>query len=134
MRASATGAAARASRIDPHERAVGSRRPRSPGSNTGRPRVPCRFVVCVMMLGATQALAQTSTPIARAQRFTGNINFVTTGGSLRSQSNATDACSLKNPQTSVQALSGIPANTTIQAVYLYWGHSGTTTDTSVTLN
>jgi len=88
----------------------------------------------LVLLGATQAFAQTSTPIARAQRFTGNINFVTTGGSLRSQSNSGDACALKNPQTSVQALSGIPANTAIQAVYLYWGHSGTTTDTSVTLN
>jgi len=94
--------------------------------------------LCIALLssfwGATPALAQTSTPIARAQRFTGNINFVTTGGSLRSQSNSGDPCALKNPQTSVQALTGIPAGTTIQAVYLYWGHSGTTTDTSVTLN
>jgi len=92
------------------------------------------FALSSSFWGATPAFAQTSTPIARAQRFTGNINFVTTGGSLRSQSNATNACSLKNPQTSVQDLNGIPPNTTIQAVYLYWGHSGTTTDTSVTLN
>ncbi len=89
-----------------------------------------QFVVAVLLLalGAT-ALA---TPISRYQRFTGNYNFVVTGGSLRNASNATNPCTVVT--TSSQALSGIPVGATVVAAYLYWGGSGTTTDSSVTLN
>lgn len=88
---------------------------------------------------ATPAFAQAQTPIARSQRFSGYINFVTTGGSLRTQSNTGNACAVGT--TSTQALSGVPAGTTILAAYLYWGGSASTTgtggtqiDASVTLN
>ncbi len=88
---------------------------------------------------ATPAFAQAQTPIARSQRFSGYINFVTTGGSLRTQSNTGDACAVG--ATSSQVLSGVPAGTTILAAYLYWGGSASTTgaggtqiDASVTLN
>ena len=91
------------------------------------------------LLEATPAFAQAQTPITRSQRFSGYINFVTTGGSLRTQSNTGDACALG--ATSTQALSGVPAGTTILAAYLYWGGSASTTgggatviDSSVTLN
>ena len=72
-------------------------------------------------------------PIARYVRDTGNINFVSTGGTLRNS--ATNTCALN--ATSTQTLSGIPANTTIRNAYLYWGGSGATAaynDTTVTLN
>jgi uncharacterized repeat protein (TIGR01451 family) len=72
-------------------------------------------------------------PIARYVRDTGNINFVSTGGTLRNS--ATNTCTLNT--TSTQTLSGIPANTTIRNAYLYWGGSGATAaynDTTVTLN
>lgn len=88
----------------------------------------CLFALLLFAsLGAQQASAQA---ITRFVRDTGNINFVTTGGSLRNS--ATNTCNV-NP-TSTTALSGIPAGTTIRNAYLYWGGSGGTTDTSVTLN
>ncbi|HEY6125898.1 MAG TPA: DUF11 domain-containing protein, partial [Steroidobacteraceae bacterium] len=88
---------------------------------------------CVLALlflasfGAREAGAQA---ITRYVRDTGNINFVTTGGSLRNS--ATNTCTVN--ATSTTALSGIPATTTIRNAYLYWGGSGGTADTSVTLN
>ncbi len=92
----------------------------------------------VATLAAIPAVAQSQTPISRSQRFTGNINFVATGGSLRAQPNTGNACAVG--ATSSQTLSGIPAGTSIVAAYLYWGGSATTSggspvvDTSVTLN
>ena len=79
------------------------------------------------LLGASQAHAQA---ITRYVRDTGNINFVSTGGSLRN--NATNTCTLNT--TSTTALSGIPNGTTIRNAYLYWGGSGGTADTSITFN
>src|SRR5262245_26033283 len=70
--------------------------------------------------------------IPRLARYTGNVNFVATGGSLRAAENNVNPCSL-NP-TSSQMLSGIPAGATIRAAYLYWGGSGATVDANVTLN
>jgi uncharacterized repeat protein (TIGR01451 family) len=81
------------------------------------------------LLGARDAGAQA---ITRFVRDTGNINFVTTGGSLRNAPNTSNACSVN--ATSTQALSGIPALRTVRKAYLYWGASGNTADTTVTLN
>src|SRR5689334_3357623 len=81
------------------------------------------------LFGARAANAQS---ITRFVRDTGHINFVTTGGSLRSQDNNGNSCALNS--TSTTALSGIPAGTTIRNAYLYWGGSGGTADTSVTFN
>ena len=89
----------------------------------------CLFALLALagFTGARDAAAQT---VTRSSRETGRINFVTTGGSLRNS--ATNTCTLNT--TSTTALSGIPAGTTIRAAYLYWGGSGGTVDTSVTLN
>ena len=85
------------------------------------------------------AFAQSQqTPITRAARFTGYINFVTTGGSLRTEPNTGNACAVGT--TSTQTLSGIPAGRTVLAAYLYWGASAGTSggatqiDSTVTLN
>jgi uncharacterized repeat protein (TIGR01451 family) len=86
------------------------------------------FAACAL-LGARDAGAQA---ITRFVRDTGNINFVTTGGSLRNAPNTSNACSVNT--TSTQALSGIPATRTVRKAYLYWGASGNTADTTVTLN
>jgi uncharacterized repeat protein (TIGR01451 family) len=72
------------------------------------------------------------TAITRYARFTGNINFVATGGSLRTQSNDGDACAVG--ASSTQALAGIPAGASIVAAYLYWGGSGAVVDSTVALN
>ncbi|MEZ5500320.1 MAG: hypothetical protein R3E77_12930 [Steroidobacteraceae bacterium] len=89
------------------------------------------LTLLVLQFAPALALAQ-GTPITRAQRFTGNINFVTTGGSLRTQPNTGDSCAVGTTNTA--ALTGIPAGTSIRAAYLYWGGSGATIDSNVTLN
>jgi len=75
-------------------------------------------------------LTASAQAITRFARFTGTINFVATGGSLRTS--ATDACAVGTSST--QALAGIPAGASIVAAYLYWGGSGATVDSNVTLN
>lgn len=99
----------------------GIRRPRAFG---------CALALLVLALfGARETHAQA---ITRYVRDTGNINFVTTGGSLRTQDNNGNSCAVGT--TSSQNLSGIPAGTTIRNAYLYWGGSGGTADTSVVFN
>ncbi len=84
-----------------------------------------------LLLGAADAGAQAA-PIARSARFIGNVNFVATGGSLRTQPNTSNSCTVGS--TSTAAVTGVPAGATIVAAYLYWGGSGSTVDASVTLN
>ena len=81
------------------------------------------------LFGANEAGAQA---ITRFVRDTGHINFVTTGGSLRSSPNTGQPCNLN--ATSTQTLSGIPATRTVRKAYLYWGASANSPDTAVTLN
>ncbi len=90
------------------------------------------LLAIALLLGGREASAQA---ITRYSRDTGNINFVTTGGSLRNSPNTGTPCTLNS--TSTQTLSGIPAGRTVRAAYLYWGGSWTGSgsfDTSVTLN
>jgi uncharacterized repeat protein (TIGR01451 family) len=83
----------------------------------------------LMVLGVGTSGAQTP---ALALRDTGHINFVSTGGSLRTQDNNGNSCAVG--ATSSQNLSGVPLNPTKIRAFLYWGGSGGTADTSVTLN
>ena len=117
----------------PHRRSL-SRRPRS---LLRRGATLLLLLLCGLQHLPAQAQAQT--PIARAARFTGNINFVATGGSFRTESNGGNACAVGT--SSAQNLGGIPVGTTVLAAYLYWGGSATTSgagtpvvDTQVTLN
>ena len=92
-----------------------------------------RVLMLAAVLAAGHGIAEAQvTPITRYTRLTGNINFVATGGSLRSQDNNGNACALSGSRTA--ALAGIPAGATVQSAYLYWGGSGSTVDASVTLN
>lgn len=87
---------------------------------------PLFVLACLTLasLAAAPSWAQVQTPIARSGRFTGFVNFVTTGGSLRSQPDTANSCSLN--ASSSQLLSGVPAGTSVLAAYLYWGGSATT--------
>ena len=85
------------------------------------------LAVVGLLLGPATAFSQT---ITRYARFVGNINFVATGGSLRTQPNTVDACAVG--ATSTAAVAGIPAGSAVLAAYLYWGGSGSTIDSSVT--
>lgn len=86
------------------------------------------FLLCAMALPARAAFNNT-TP---RNTFAGTHNYVLTGGSLRSASNTSNACSLVTTRTA--AVSGIPAGSTIAAAYLYWGGSGATPDYTVGFN
>lgn len=110
-----------------------------PGVNKTLHLLLVGLLALAALLEAAPAFAQAQTPITRSERFSGYINFVTTGGSLRTQSNTGNACAIGT--TSTQTLSGVPAGTSILAAYLYWGGSASTTgaggtqiDASVTLN
>ncbi len=72
------------------------------------------------------------TPIARSNRLIGNINFVATGGSLRTQPDTSNSCTVG--ATSSQNLSGVPAGTTVIAAYLYWGGSATTSGSTINVD
>ena len=110
------------------------RLPSVPGTR-GRRACGCLFSLLVFALFAAFTTAPAQAQVRDIQRYvreTGNINFVTTGGSLRNSPNTGNACTVNT--TSTQALSGIPVGRTVRAAYLYWGASGTTPDTSVTFN
>lgn len=72
------------------------------------------------------------TPITRSGRLLGNINFVVTGGSLRTQPDTSNSCTVG--ATSTQNLSGVPAGTTVIAAYLYWGGSATTSGSTINVD
>ena len=84
-----------------------------------------------LLIGPSLVFAQAA-PITRYQRYVGNMNFVATGGSLRTQPNTGDACAVA--ATSTATVTGVPAGATLVAAYLYWGGSGGTVDSQVILN
>ena len=86
----------------------------------------------LFLLLGTAVPATAQTPISLFQNFLGRVNHSATGGSLRSQPNTVNACSLN--ATSSNPLTGIPASATVQAAYLYWAGSGSTIDSTVALN
>ncbi len=70
------------------------------------------------------------TPLSLLESYTGRYDYTVTGGTLRTASNATNACSVTN--TGSATLSGIPAGATVAKAYLYWAGSGSTPDYNVT--
>ncbi|MBF2017581.1 MAG: DUF11 domain-containing protein [Rivularia sp. T60_A2020_040] len=69
-------------------------------------------------------------PLSLKRTFTGYYDYVVTGGSLRTQPNSANSCSVTNSNTA--PVSGIPATATIKAAYLYWAGSSNTPDNTVT--
>ncbi|NKI33435.1 beta strand repeat-containing protein [Croceivirga thetidis] len=70
-------------------------------------------------------------PLALFQEFHGNVDYVVTGNTLRTSDNNTDACAVTNT-SSATLVSPIPATATIRRAYLYWAHSATAFDDTVT--
>jgi uncharacterized repeat protein (TIGR01451 family) len=94
-----------------------------------------RFALLYLLLACVvgaPAHAQLQTPITRSVRFTGLVNFVTTGGSLRTQPDTVNSCAVG--ASSTQNLSGMPAGTTVLAAYLYWGGSATTSGGAIVID
>lgn len=77
----------------------------------------------IVLLQSRIALADT--PIALFESFAGNVNYLGTQRTLRTQPNSGNACSVvSSATTTTAALSGIPATATVLKAYLYWAGSG----------
>lgn len=70
-------------------------------------------------------------PLTLFQEFDGYYDYSTTGGSLRTNDNNTDACSITTSSSNT-LISPIPNTGTIKKAYLYWAHSSTVVDGTVT--
>lgn len=70
-------------------------------------------------------------PLTLFQEFDGYYDYSTTGGSLRTNDNNTDACSITTSSSNT-LIAPIPNTGTIKKAYLYWAHSSTVVDGSVT--
>lgn len=90
-----------------------------------------RAAALLVLLGLWLPSAAQATAIALDSSYAGYINFVTTGATMRTQSNAGNACAVTTGPVSA-TVSGIPAGSTIRHAFLYWGGSGSTADNTVT--
>ncbi len=72
-----------------------------------------------------------NTPLALFREFDGYMDYTSTAGTLRTQPNTVNACSITTSSSNTLS-SPIPAGATIDAAYLYWAHSGATMDSQVT--
>ncbi len=75
---------------------------------------------------STKAIAKS---LNSTESFTGRVNYTVTGGTLRSNPDNIDACSLN--ATSSASLSNLPYGATIRKAYLYWSGSGMNIDNQV---
>jgi len=66
--------------------------------------------------------AHADTPVTLYESLAGNINITGTGGTLRTNPDGTNSCSVTN--NSSMTLSGLPAGATVLRAYLYWAGSG----------
>jgi len=65
------------------------------------------------------------------EEFDGYIGYTSTGGSLRTQDNNTNPCSVTTTSSNTLT-AAIPAAGTIDKAFLYWSHSGQNPDAQVT--
>ncbi len=65
--------------------------------------------------------------------FQGNFDYVLTGGTFRTNDDATDPCSITTTSSGNLTTILTPAGKTIKKAYLYWAHSSTVLDQNVTL-
>ncbi|MEB8330681.1 right-handed parallel beta-helix repeat-containing protein [Flavobacteriaceae bacterium KMM 6897] len=72
-----------------------------------------------------------NTPLTLFDDFAGYIGYTSTGGTLRTQDNNTNACSVTNSSSNTLT-SSIPVSGLVDRAYLYWSHSGALPDTQVT--
>jgi hypothetical protein len=72
-----------------------------------------------------------NTDLVLVEEFDGYIGYTSTGGSLRTQDNNTNACSVTTTSNNILT-SAIPEAGSIDRAFLYWAHSGQTPDSQVT--
>ncbi|MGA1795807.1 MAG: DUF3344 domain-containing protein [bacterium] len=86
--------------------------------------IACALIIlplfCFLLLeGADPVYA--GTPVTLYRSFAGNIDFTSTGGTLRTQPNPVDACAVTDHGSA--PLFDIPSGAVIRAAYLYWAGS-----------
>jgi uncharacterized repeat protein (TIGR01451 family) len=86
-------------------------------------------LVLVAAMLVTGQSANAGVPISLYRSFAGDLDYVATGGTLRTQPNSGDSCAVTSSGSAT--LSGIPAGSTITAAYLYWAGSGSVPDNNV---
>lgn len=93
-------------------------------------------LLLTLWLSAWSTPASADTAITLFKSFAGNVNFVGTQKTLRTQSNSAgtnSACAVVGPTgTTSAALSGIPTGATVVNAQLYWAGSGSTADYALT--
>ena len=74
-----------------------------------------------------------SIPLTIFDQFNGYYGYAVTGGSLRTQNNATDPCAIA-ATSSNQLTTNVPNTATIEKAYLIWAHSGLQPDSQVSFD
>lgn len=88
--------------------------------------------MALLLLLASGSAFAFDIPSTPTRTFVGYVNYVGTGNTLRTASDAVNACAVGASSNST--LAGIPTGATLEAVYLYWAASGQTTDFTVNFN
>ncbi|WP_289644851.1 beta strand repeat-containing protein [Maribacter aestuarii] len=70
-------------------------------------------------------------PLDLFEEFNGYFDYAVTGGTLRTNDNVTDPCSITTSSSNTLT-TAIPGTATIKKAYLYWAHSGLNIDNQVT--
>ena len=84
-----------------------------------------RLLQVILVLLINNAFADT--PVTLFDSYAGNINYVGTEKTRRTQSNSGNSCAvLASGATNSASISGIPAGATIRAAHLYWAGSYST--------
>lgn len=79
------------------------------------------LLVLLLAFALPPGPARAGTPLSLYRTHAGPVDYTGTGGTLRTGSNAGDACSIGASDSGL--LSGIPGGATIEAAYLYWAGS-----------
>lgn len=97
-----------------------------------------RVILGIILLSLIGGTAFAGTPVTLYRSFAGNINYLGTAATLRTQPNSVNASTVVTSKSAV--LSGIPSGAVIEAAYLYWvgsystdwGSKRTTPDYNIT--
>lgn len=81
--------------------------------------------------GTINSQISANVPLTLFQEFDGYYDYSTTGGTLRTEPNSGNVCAITTSSSNT-LVSPIPATATIERAYLYWSHSSTVVDGSVT--
>ncbi|MCB0471791.1 MAG: DUF11 domain-containing protein, partial [Flavobacteriaceae bacterium] len=84
-----------------------------------------------LMFYSYDASISFNAPLTLVEQFNGYYDYAATGGTLRTNSNTSDPCSITTSSSNTLT-STIPVGATIEKAYLYWAHSGFTPDNQVT--